>query len=285
MLVNLNQMLTKARQGHYAVAAFDCVEDLMVRTILDTAEEEKSPVILMALEYDLKGRGMHYIAGLVKAVADSYSIPIALHLDHATNFEIVKRAIDHGFTSVMYDGSALPFEENVKNTAYVVSLAKKHNISVEAELGHVAGKELDGGEDETGMKLTEADEVVSFVNQTGIDCLAVSIGTAHGIYTAEPKLNIQRLQEIENISPVPLVLHGGSGTPAQELTAAIQNGITKINVYSDLRIALGAGIKPAANNQTRLDPLPDQLFAPLRQELKKVVLDRLTLFGSCHKAE
>lgn len=283
MLVNLNQMLTEARKNHYAVAAFDCVEDIMVRTILDTAEEAKSPVILMALEYDLKGRGMKYIAGLIKSVADSYSIPIALHLDHATNFDIIERAIDNGFTSVMYDGSALSFDENVKNTAHVVSLAKKYNISVEAELGHVAGKELDGGEDETGMKLTEPHEVVAFVNQTGIDCLAVSIGTAHGIYTAEPKLNIRRLQEIESISPVPLVLHGGSGTPAKELTAAIQNGITKINVYSDLRVAMGIGIQPAANNQSRIDPLPDQLFNPIRTELKKVILDRLTLFGSCHK--
>lgn len=285
MLINMQEMLVKARKGKYAVAAFDCVEDIFVRTILDTAADMDSPVILMALEYDLNGRGMDYIAGLIKAVAPVYNIPIALHLDHASNFAIIERALKNGFTSVMYDGSALPFEENIENTRHVVQLAKEYKATVEAELGHVAGKELSGSEDTHEIQLTEPKEVETFIAKTGVDALAVSIGTAHGIYVSEPKLNIERLQEITSVSKVPLVLHGGSGTPERELKAAIDNGITKINVYSDLRIALGAGIKEAVSVNERIDPLPDKLFLPVKQSISKVVKDRITLFGSVGKAD
>lgn len=284
MLVTMKEMLGKAQKGKYAVAAFDCVEDIFVRTILDTADKADSPVILMALEYDLTDRGMDYIAGLIKAVAPAYNIPIALHLDHATNFTIIERALKNGFTSVMYDGSALPFEENIKNTRHVVEMAKNYNATVEAELGHVAGKDISGAEDSHSAQLTEPNEVKKFVEETAIDALAVSIGTAHGIYVSEPKLNIERLREIMAVSKVPLVLHGGSGTPENELTAAIHNGITKVNVYSDLRIALGKGMKEAVNSSARVDPLPDKIFAPVKQSISEVVKNRINLFGSAGKA-
>ncbi|MDQ0204020.1 class II fructose-bisphosphate aldolase [Pectinatus haikarae] len=282
MLVNMNEMLQRAKKEKYAVAAFDCVEDIFVRTILDTAERMHSPVILMALEYDLAGRGMDYISGLIKAVAPVYDISVALHLDHATNFAIIERALANGFTSVMYDGSALPFEENIANTRHVVQMAQKYNATVEAELGHVAGKELSGCDDSHEIELTEPKEVKTFIEETGIDALAVSIGTAHGIYISEPKLNIERLQEITAASKVPLVLHGGSGTPETELRAAVSNGITKINVYSDLRIALGEGLKSAAVNKRR-DPLPDKAFSSIKEAIGQVVGDRIELFGSKNK--
>src|SRR5512141_2464101 len=142
MLVTLNQVLPQARRHHYAVGAFDCMQDVMIRAILDTAEQERAPVILMALEHDLRGRGIRYISGLVRAVADDYRIPIVLHLDHAEDAELVRKAIDHGFTSVMFDGSQLPFHENVERTRAVVELAHAHGVSVEAELGLVAGKDI-----------------------------------------------------------------------------------------------------------------------------------------------
>ncbi|WP_026894396.1 class II fructose-bisphosphate aldolase [Clostridiisalibacter paucivorans] len=282
MLVNLNEVLIKARKEGYGVPAFDCTEDVLIRTILDTAEEKKSPVILMALEHDLKGKGIDYITSLVKGVADKYDIPIVLHLDHATNFEIIEKAIDYGFTSVMYDGSMLPIEENIANTKRVVEMAHPKNVTVEAELGHVAGKEIDGSYAGETM-LTEPDEVLKFVNETKVDALAVSIGTAHGVYVSAPELNIDRLIEINKISPVPLVLHGGSGTPIDQVQESIKNGISKINLYADLRIAMFKGLKVSAKSHDRVDPLPDQLYKPIRDALRETIIDKMEMVFSENK--
>ncbi|MDF2883305.1 MAG: ketose-bisphosphate aldolase [Clostridiaceae bacterium] len=283
MLVTLNEVLKKAREGHYAVPAFDCNDDILIRTILDTAEEKKSPVILMVLEHDLKGKGMKYITSIIKGVANEYSIPIVLHLDHATNFEIIECAIENGFTSVMYDGSMLSFDENVANTKKVVEMAKAKGITVEAELGHVAGKELDGSSAGETM-LTEPEEVVKFVNLTGIDALAVSIGTSHGVYVSTPNLKIDRLIEINKVSSVPLVLHGGSGTPIDQVQNAIKHGITKVNLYADLRIALMEGIKKSVDVQKRIDPLPDQLFKPAVEVLRDKVIEKIQMVMSENRA-
>lgn len=283
MLVNLNEVLIKGREEKYAVPAFDCTEDILIRTILDTCEEKKSPVILMALEHDLKGKGIDYIASMVKGVADKYSIPIALHLDHATNFEIIEKAINYGFTSVMYDGSMLSFEENIANTRKVVEIAHDKNVTVEAELGYVGGNELDGSY--TGdTKLTEPSQVLKFVNKTGVDALAVSVGTSHGVYVSEPKLNIERLKEINNISPVPLVLHGGSGTPIDQVQESVKNGIAKVNLYADLRIAMFKGFKASAKSQKRVDPLPNEIFKPIKEELRKTIVDKIEMTFSENKS-
>ncbi|MCR2044496.1 class II fructose-bisphosphate aldolase [Anaerosalibacter massiliensis] len=282
MLVNLNEVLIKAREEKYAVPAFDCTEDILIRTILDTCEEKKSPVILMALERDLKEKGMDYITSMVKGVADKYSIPIVLHLDHATKLDLIERAIDYGFTSVMYDGSMLSFEENIANTRKVVEMAHAKNITVEAELGYVGGNELDGSY--TGdTKLTEPSQVLEFVNKTEVDALAVSIGTSHGVYVSEPELNIERLKEINNISPVPLVLHGGSGTPINQVQEAIKNGIAKVNLYADLRIAMFKGLKASAESQKRIDPLPDEMFGPVKEELRKTIINKINMTFSENK--
>ncbi|MHC1685837.1 MAG: ketose-bisphosphate aldolase [Clostridiaceae bacterium] len=282
MLVNLNDILIKARNEHYSIPAFDCTE-VLVRPILDKCEEMKSPVILMALEHDLKGKGISYISSLVKGVAREYNIPIVLHLDHATDIELIKKAILYGFTSVMYDGSDLSFDENVENTKKVVELAHARNVSVEAELGRVAGFALDGSD--TGeMLLTEAKDVDKFFELTDVDALAVSIGTSHGIYTDLPKLNIQRLKEINEISKVPLVLHGGSGTPVDQIKEAIENGISKINLYADIRIAMTAGAKKSFSTQQRIDALPDQLFAPIAEAVKNAVKSKIELCNSQDRA-
>ncbi|GAK50467.1 ketose-bisphosphate aldolase [Candidatus Moduliflexus flocculans] len=286
MLVTLNEVLPQARAQHYAVGAFDCTEDVMIRAILDTAEQERAPIILMALEHDLKGRGIQYISGMVHAVADAYQIPIVLHLDHAENLDIIRKAIDHGFTSVMFDGSQLPFRENIERSREVVEIAHAHKVAVEAELGFVAGKDI-YGTDYPGAGqslLTEPNEVIEFVAQTGVDALAVSIGTAHGVYVAKPNLDIERLQAIEAVSSVPLVMHGGSGTPEDQVRNAIRNGITKLNVYADSRVAMLQGLKRSAEIQTRNDPLPDALFAPIRESLAQLVAERIRLFGANNRA-
>ena len=276
MLVTLNDVLVKARMEQYAVPAFDCMEDLLIRPILDACEELNSPVILMALEHDLKGRGFDYIASIVKGVAPKYNIPIVLHLDHANEFELIERAIEYGVTSVMYDGSNLSFEENIENTRRVVRLAHSKGISVEAELGRVAGKELEG-QDSGEMKLTNPNDVSRFIEDTQVDALAVSIGTAHGIYESTPNLNIEILKEINRISKVPLVLHGGSGTPANQIQNAIKNGISKINLYADIRIAMMKGLKKAIELENREDPVPDKLFKPVKDAIKNVVKDKIKM--------
>jgi fructose-bisphosphate aldolase class II len=282
MLTTLKEVLGAARQERYAVPAFDFTEDIMARAILDTAQSCRSPVILMALEMDLdpdEGRGWRYQAGLIRSVADAYDIPIVLHLDHAGSLESIKKALDHGFTSVMIDGSRLPFDENVRLTRSAVDLASPLGVSVEAELGHVGGMDLA----ETACAenvLTEADDVRRFVELTGVDALAVSIGTAHGVYRSLPQLNIGRLKELDEASPIPLVLHGGSGTPDDQIQEAVRCGICKLNIYADVRIAMYRGLKTAAAAHERIDPLPCDLFRPLRDAIGAVVSEKIELLGA-----
>lgn len=283
MLVNLNEILPKAREEKYCIPAIDVTENHLVRSILDAAEKYRSPIILMALESDLDGLGLDYITSLVKGVANRYTIPICLHLDHANNLDIIQKAIAAGFTSVMYDGSTLPFEENVKNTQKVVELAKKYNVSVEAELGHVAGKELGGNDDEHEIQLTLPKEVKKFNDLTNVDCLAVSIGTAHGIYESAPELDIKRLEEINQISNVPLVLHGGSGTPEDQLKEAFKHGIAKINLFADIRVALKEGYEKALKDNQRTDPLPADLHRSISEVMENIIKEKVTLTGSINK--
>ncbi|KZE44777.1 ketose-bisphosphate aldolase [Brevibacillus parabrevis] len=284
MLTTLREVANDARKNQYAVPAFDCVGDIMVRTILDTAERLHSPVILMCLEHNLREpKGFVYLAEYIKAVAPFYNIPIVLHLDHAMDVDLVQEAIRYGFTSVMIDGSSLPFADNVALTRQVTDLARPHGISVEAELGHVGGNEL-GGTYGTESKLTEPHQVAEFVERTGVDALAVSIGTAHGVYKAEPNLNVERMQEINQASPVPLVLHGGSGTPDAQVQAVVKHGISKVNLYADCRIAMAKGVKRAAAEMTRIDPLPEEMFLPIKQELEQTVEHKIRMLGSLGRA-
>jgi len=279
MLATLKELLVHARENNYAVPAFDCVEDIMVRTVLETVEELRAPVIVMLLEMDLEtggGNGWVYQLGLLKAVADHHKIPIAIHLDHATDLELIRKAVDAGFTGVMIDGSKLPFEENVALTRAAVEIAAPRGVSVEAELGHVGGMDLADIQCAENV-LTEAYEVTRFVEQTGVDALAISIGTAHGVYRAEPTLNIERLQELNAASPVPLVLHGGSGTPDDQIRKAVRGGICKLNIYADQRVAMYKGLKETAQLHERPDPLPMDLFRPIRRELAATIAEKTKL--------
>lgn len=283
MLTTLRAVLDEARRGGYAVAGFDCVADVMVRAILETAEESRSPAILMCLGPDLEGNGMAYHPGLILAVADHHAVPVVLHLDHATDLEMVRAAVDRGFTSVMIDGSQLPFAENVALTRAAVEIARPHGVSVEAELGYVGGMDRSDAHFAASV-LTEPEEVARFVAETGIDALAVSIGTSHGVYRSLPTLNIERLDELNAASPVPLVLHGGSGTPEDQLREAIRHGITKLNIYADCRVAMGRGLRRAAAATVREDPLPEEVFGPISEEIGQVVREKIDLAGSAGRA-
>jgi len=283
MLATAKEVLADARARKYAVPAFDCVEDVWVRAILETAETCRAPVFLMCLEPDLGPNGWVYFSGLVKAVADYHKIPIVLHLDHTTELASVRKAVELGFTSVMIDGSSLPFEENVRLTKAAVAIAHPRGLTVEAELGHVGGMDLEATARAENV-LTEPEEVTRFVDQSGCDALAVSIGTSHGVYQSLPKLNIERLKELNRASPVPLVMHGGSGTPADQVQAAVRNGITKMNIYADCRIAMRRGLDKAAGSQRREDPLPYEVFGPIREAIATTAKEKIELLFAANRA-
>jgi fructose-bisphosphate aldolase class II len=280
MLVTLKEALADARAKKYCVPAFDCIEDVMVRTILETCQANRSPVIMMCLPGDdIDGNGWAYVPALIKAAAEFHDVPVVLHLDHATNMDDIQRAIDHKFTSVMFDGSALPFDKNVAVTKSVVDLAHPKGISVEAELGHVGGADVQETV-RTENVLTEPDEVRKFVADTDVDALAVSIGTSHGVYQSLPDLNIDCLKALNQVSSVPLVLHGGSGTPDDQIQESVKYGICKLNIYADCRIAMTKGIHASSKMQTRIDAPLQQLFGPMKEELAKVVEEKIVLLNS-----
>lgn len=278
MPCTLNEVLPHARRHGYAVTSFDYIPDVFVRPILEICEERRAPVIMSALPMDVEGRGLDYMAGIIKSVAGAYSVPIVLHLDHAKSMDTIERCIAAGFTSVMFDGSHYPLKENIARTRDVVRYAHARGVTVEAELGFVAGREMDGGDAGAG-RLTEPGEVREFVESTEVDALAVSIGTAHGVYQAKPNLDIARLEEIARSSgSAALVLHGGSGTPEDQLTVAIKAGITKLNIYADMRLAMNARVREAlALVEKRDDEIPDKVLEPLYEGLRREALSKLEL--------
>lgn len=285
MLVSMKEMLADARKNQYALPAFDVSNYDMMKAVLEACEEERSPALLMALGVDLQGRDMDLLASMVRSASDYFHIPVCLHLDHATDFAMIARAIDAGFSSVMYDGSVLDFHSNAKNTAEVVKNAHAHGITVEAELGHVGNGSVGsiseaGTDNDPGESLTVPEEVARFVELTDVDALAVAIGTAHGVYQKTPTLRIDRLDEITALCDRPLVLHGGSGTPDDQMRDAIRHGITKINIYSDVVGAMNKGLKDKLNAMENPATWPFLVFADARARMKEVVRDKLRTFGS-----
>lgn len=291
-LVNLKKMLADARQNHYAIPAFDVSNGEMIRAIIEVCEEERSPAIFMLLTVDLKGGGLRYLVDAIKSVSEIATVPVCIHLDHATRFEDIIRCIDAGVTSVMYDGSMLSLEENIANTRLVTQYAHPLGVTVEAELGHVT--DAIGGLNETGNFiegqlsvddcLTRPAEVARFVTETDVDCLAVAIGTAHGVYVARPKLHLNRLEEIEAVSGCPLVLHGGSGTPDEDVKQAIALGITKINIYSEMLAAMNSGLKEKLNAIDNLSAWPVIVWDIARKRMRDVVRNKIRTFGSNGRA-
>lgn len=285
MLVSMKEMLADARRNHYAIPAFDVSNYDMMKSVLEACEEEHSPALLMALGVDLVGRDMHLLASMVRFAADYFNIPVCLHLDHATDFEMITRAIDAGFSSVMYDGSVLDFEANAAHTAQVAKYAHARGVTVEAELGHVGNASVGsisetGADTDPGESLTLPEEVVRFVELTDVDALAVAIGTAHGVYQKTPELRIDRLKEITAVCQKPLVLHGGSGTPNDQMQNAIRHGITKINIYSDVVGAMNKGLKDKLNSLENPATWPFITFADARAMMKEVAREKLRTFGS-----
>ena len=276
--VSSGEMLKKAQAGGYAVGAFNAENLEMVQAILAAAEAEKAPVIIQTTPGTLKYAGPECFAGLVSRLAGAAGIPAALHLDHGNSYELAEKCAREGYTSLMIDGSRLPYEENVALTRRVVAMAGA--LPVEAELGTVGGKE-DGME--AKPQYTDPEEAADFVRRTGISSFAVAIGTAHGVYKGEPKLDLDRLSEVRAKVEIPLVLHGTSGVPEDQVRECIRRGICKVNYATDLRIAFTAAVRQAAAEQPgAIDP--KKILAPARGAVEKRVRELIRLLGSNGKA-
>jgi len=280
-------MLSDARARKYAVPMFDINGYEMVRHLAETAERMKSPVMLACIIPEIEGNALDYLYALMATAARKVSVPVAIHLDHSDSFENCARCIKAGFNSVMIDASARPFAENVKITREVVDYAHARGIDVEAELGHV-GDGICGGSSETknsaAAALTDVSEVEKFVELTNVDSLAVSIGTAHGTYVSAPVLDIPRLAKINAVSRACLVLHGGSGTPEDQLKAAVANGISKVNVYTDLVKAYNTEMKKEYERMTYVGTWQMVLAKRPIAAMCKKASEYMELFGSANKA-
>ena len=239
-LVTSEKMLLDAQKGGYAVGAFNAENMEMVMAIVDAAEELQAPVIIQTTPSTVKYAGLDMYLANVRAAAERASVPVAMHLDHGSSFDLAMKALHTGYTSVMIDGSQESFENNIALTRSVVRAAECMGIPVEGELGTVGGKE-DDLEASAGCTLPE--EAAEFAEKTGVSSLAVAIGTAHGVYKTTPKLDVERLKEIRRVVSVPLVLHGASGLTDEAVKSCIAEGICKVNFATELRQAYTAGVK------------------------------------------
>jgi fructose-bisphosphate aldolase class II len=297
--------LQRAKREAYAVGAFNIQNLESLLAVVEAAAEERSPVIVAVTPSAIKYAGLNYLARLVKTAAEASPAPMSLHLDHGEDIETVKKCLEAGFTSVMIDGSHLKFEENIALTKRVVDVAHPRGVSVEGELGRLAGIEEKTVEEREAV-LTDPKEAEEFVKRTGVDALAVSIGTSHGAYKfkGEPRLDFERLRLIRERVDVPLVLHGASsvpqwiiekatkygaelagakGIPEDHIKKAIALGIKKINIDTDLRLAFTATVREVlANSPKEFDPR--KILGPAKEAMKEVVKAKMRLFGSSGKA-
>lgn len=281
-LVTIKELLLDAQKNGYAVGAFNVENMEMVQAVVAAAEELKSPVIMQTTPSTIKYASPEMFYANVAAAAKNASVPVVMHLDHGSSFELAIHAFRAGYTSIMIDGSHSVFEENIAITKSVVDVCHAGNVPVEAELGKVGGKEddLDGG---NGGGYTVPSEAVEFVEKTGIDSLAVAIGTAHGVYKGTPKLDVERLSEIREVVSIPLVLHGTSGVPDEAVKECIRRGICKVNYATDLRIAFSNGVKEYLTaNPDAFDP--KKYNAVGREKVKEYVMSKMLVCGSNGRA-
>jgi len=282
-LVAGKELLAAAKKGNYAVGAFNCNNMEIIQAIIAAAEAEKSPVIIQASQGAIKYAGVDYIVGLVTTAAKNTKIPVCLHLDHGTNFQQVVQCVVKGFSSVMFDGSKLSLEENIAVTKKIVEIAATVGVSTEAEIGTIGGTEDDITVLEREAMLTDPADVQHFVEKTGVDSLAVAIGTAHGQYKFEPKLDFERLAKIRDLVDIPIVMHGSSGVPDADVQKAISLGVRKVNIDTNIREAFVQKIKEVlAANPHEIDPR--KILGPAREAMTAIVREKIRVFGSSGKA-
>lgn len=276
MLANLNDVLIPAQKGKYAVGLFNTTDTDMLQAAIEAAEEMRSPIIIGTAEVLLPFGELKLIAPSILAAAKRATVPVVMHYDHGLTFERCMEALQLGFTSVMFDGSAGDVEANLKETAQVVRIAHAMGASVEGEIGHVGS----ASDDDTASQYTLPSEAVDFVQATGVDALAVAIGTAHGVYKTKPKLDIDRLREIRSATDTPLVLHGGSGLSDDDFRNCIAAGIAKVNIHTDMCVAGVKALQESiAAGKDYLHVRNDKVDA-----IRKTICNKISLFGSAGKA-
>lgn len=282
-IVSTREMLNKAQREGYAVPAFNIHNLETLQVVVETAAELNSPVILAGTPSTVNYAGGEFIVSMADAAADKYDIPIAIHLDHYEEVNEIEEFIKLGFRSAMIDASHKAYEDNIATVREVVKFAHKYDTTVEAELGRLGGQEDDIIVDEKDAKYTNPEQAKDFVERTGIDSLAVAIGTAHGLYKGEAKLDFDRLKEIRDMVDVPLVLHGASDIPDELVKKAISLGICKVNVATDLKIPFSDAVKKYfIENPTANDPR--KYMQPGKDAMKKIVAHKIMVCGSNGKA-
>ena len=283
MLYNMKELLTIAKENKFAVPAFNIGSLEILRAVMEVAEETNSPVILEIHPLEIEYLTDPFVL-TVKEYAHKSKVPVVIHMDHGSNIYDVMRSIKNGYTSVMIDASNLPYEENVALTKQVVELAHKVNVSVEAEIGTIGAMNYET-EGVDNVLYTDPEQAKDFVKRTGIDCLAVAIGTAHGLYPKNftPKLNLELLKILNKGVNIPLVLHGGSGNPDEEVTASVSLGVSKVNISSDVKSVFFKKCHELLNeNPNQYEPC--DLFPKCIDEAKKVIYHKLNVLNTIGKA-
>lgn len=278
MLVTTREMLERAQREGYAVVGFAVYNLETVRSAVETAERLRAPLILQTTPSTIDTVGLEYLVALAKVAAERVTVPVALHLDHGDTLERVRLCLEHGYTSIMIDGSALPYEDNVALVREATELAHKYDVPVEAELGWV-GRAEELADEASDIGLTDPDMARDFVERTGVDSLAVAIGTAHGVYKREPKLDLVRLAAIRAKVSVPLVLHGASGVPDATLQKAIQLGIAKMNIATELKVPFATTLREYLTKHPE-EYDPRKYFRPAQEAYAAVVQEKIRLAGA-----
>lgn len=283
MLMNMKDLLAVAHEHYFAVPAFNISSNMLLRGVIEASEEKQSPVILAIHPDELSFVRPSFIKAVIDEACKA-SVPVTLHLDHGTSLPQIMEAVQCGFTSVMIDASLCPLEENIEITKQVVELAHAVNVSVEGELGTIG---TTGDDAEAGSEViiyTNPDDAVTFVNATGVDALAVAIGTSHGIYPKDkkPELKLNLLKEIASRVDIPLVLHGGSANPDEEIAAAVKLGINKINISSDIKNAFYQKCREVLANPSLREP--NSIYPACIEAMKEVAHHKIDLFGAAGKA-
>ena len=281
MLVNMNDVLLPAKKGHYGIGFFNAVNVEMARAIIETAEELRAPVMVGTAEVLLPAMSLERVAEYLIPMAQKAAVPVCVHYDHGLTFDKCMEALKLGFTSVMYDCSTEDYESNTAKLAEMVRICHGRGVTVEGELGHVGDNEGTGKLENPSDYYTDPEIAADFVKRTGIDSLAVAVGNAHGDYKFPPKLDFERIETISGRTGLPLVLHGGSGLSDSDFRTAVQKGVCKVNIFTDIDKAGKAGIEEglAAGASSMMALIPYEIEA-----MKRVVRNKLELFGSVGRA-
>ncbi|MGX4599970.1 tagatose bisphosphate family class II aldolase [Faecalimicrobium sp. JNUCC 81] len=282
-LISTKQMLLKAQEDGYSIPAFNIHNLETIQVVLQAASDLKSPVILAATPSTVKYANENYLLAIIEKASEINDIPVTFHLDHHENVEDIKRIITLGCKSVMIDASKYEFNKNVEIVKDIVDFAHKYGATVEAELGKLGGIEDDLVVDEKDSYLTDPNEAVEFVKLTGVDSLAVAIGTAHGLYKSEPKLDFDRLEKIRSMVDVPLVLHGASGVPYEAVQKATDLGICKVNIATELKIPFSSAIREYFKENPGASD-PRQYLVPAKKAMYDVVVEKIKMCKSENKA-